>query len=193
MALGSMLALRNSGGESIRPYCILDRDYHTEEEIEKERARAFERGLQVHVWCAKEIENFVLHSNAIVRFIRAKGLNPNLEVGVVDAQIERFIEAAKDEVYDLCGEHLSHIHKGKYRYVSKLVRELLDPVWSDASRRRLIVPGKSIMAQLSSWSLHEFGIGFNASQIAAEMTPAEIPREVKKVLEIINKNGKFAA
>ena len=49
-AVGSSMFLRNAGGASIVCYCILDRDYHPDEKIEKRRAEAAQRGVELHIW-----------------------------------------------------------------------------------------------------------------------------------------------
>ncbi len=58
-AVGSSLAMKNVFGESVHCYCILDRDYHPDEEIEERHRQAGERGVSLHVWNKKELENYL--------------------------------------------------------------------------------------------------------------------------------------
>ena len=39
------MLLRNSGGETIQVYCVLDRDYHSTAKVEKRLHEAEERGV----------------------------------------------------------------------------------------------------------------------------------------------------
>ena len=45
-AIGSSMTLQNAMGEEIQVYCILDRDYHTESEIEERMNKAMDRGIR---------------------------------------------------------------------------------------------------------------------------------------------------
>ena len=54
-AIGSSLALKNAVGERIVTYCLLDRDYHTDEEIEERIHEASRAGVHLHIWTQKEI------------------------------------------------------------------------------------------------------------------------------------------
>jgi predicted ATP-dependent endonuclease of OLD family len=56
-ALGSAMLLKNSGGEEIKTYCILDSDYHTDEEKTNRLADANSKSVELHIWSRKEIDN----------------------------------------------------------------------------------------------------------------------------------------
>ena len=49
--------------------CILDRDYHFDEEIAELYRKAEENHLNLHVWEKKEIENYILTPQSIFRLI----------------------------------------------------------------------------------------------------------------------------
>ena len=55
-AIGSSMAMKNAFGESLTTYCILDSDYHLEDEVQKRYQQAKDRGMQLHVWKRKELE-----------------------------------------------------------------------------------------------------------------------------------------
>jgi predicted ATPase len=57
-AVGSAMLLQNAGGEAITPFCILDSDYHIEDDIAERYAEAARRLVQLHIWRRKEIENY---------------------------------------------------------------------------------------------------------------------------------------
>jgi hypothetical protein len=59
--------LRNSVGEEVVAYSIFDSDYHTEEQIAERYDEATKRGVELHIWTKKEIENYFLVPNAVFR------------------------------------------------------------------------------------------------------------------------------
>lgn len=68
-AVGSSMTLKNAVGDRISTYCILDSDYHSESEISGRYEDARKRGVNLHVWSRKEIENFLLQPLAIRRVL----------------------------------------------------------------------------------------------------------------------------
>src|SRR5581483_7516011 len=68
-AIGSSMGFTNAVHEKIRTYCIFDRDYHSEQEISDRETQAIYRGIELHIWSVKEIENFLLNSAVITRII----------------------------------------------------------------------------------------------------------------------------
>ncbi len=66
-AVGSAMLLRNSGGEAITTYCVLDSDYFSEEEKAHRLQQAIDRNVELHIWSRKEIENYLLVPWAITK------------------------------------------------------------------------------------------------------------------------------
>ncbi len=59
-AVGSSMLLSTSIGQNIRSYCIFDRDFHTPAQIAMRKNEAQKKGLSLHIWSKKEIENYLL-------------------------------------------------------------------------------------------------------------------------------------
>ena len=95
-AVGSSMFLQNSVGQEVITYCVLDSDYHTEEEIRDRLEEASVKGVELHVWERKEIENYLFVPAAILR--AAQGMEPGLrdvrEEQIVD-QIDRVAEGGR--------------------------------------------------------------------------------------------------
>jgi AAA domain, putative AbiEii toxin, Type IV TA system/AAA domain len=66
-AVGSSMFLRNSVGEEVVTYCVLDSDYHASEEIEGRLRDATMKGVELHIWRRKEIENYLNWLSMTVR------------------------------------------------------------------------------------------------------------------------------
>ena len=104
-AVGSSMLLKNSVGQEVITYCVLDRDYHTEDEVQERLEDARVKGVELHVWMRKEIENYLFVPAAMVRV--AQDLNPGLgdvEARVVE-QIDRLAEEFRTEIIELIAEH----------------------------------------------------------------------------------------
>ena len=100
--------LKNSGGQKIRAYCLLDSDYHTRKEIKARLKEAKERGIELHIWSRKEIENYVLVPSAIQTALRSEvgqgAAFPSLPE--VLSALEKIAEELKDETTDKIAETL---------------------------------------------------------------------------------------
>jgi hypothetical protein len=68
-AVGQSMFARNSLGQRVRVYCILDSDYHVPEELQKRRDDALQRRVDLHIWQRKEIENYFIIPDVIGRII----------------------------------------------------------------------------------------------------------------------------
>ena len=92
-AVGSNMALKNAVGDRITTYCIFDSDYHTKNEQTERYHQAVERGINLHIWRRKEIENYLLAPTVIARVIkqRTKTEPPT------PAQVQAFLQSACEE------------------------------------------------------------------------------------------------
>jgi energy-coupling factor transporter ATP-binding protein EcfA2 len=189
-AIGSSMLLKNSGGENIRVYCILDADYHTAKQRMDRYAKSADVKLELHIWRRKEIENYVLAPAAIARLIekRVPRRTTPPTVAEVQAEILRVIEAQKNEVFDgvaaeLWAEDRSLGSSG----ANKRAREIVEEGWNTEEGRLALVSGKTALSQLSRWSQEQFGVSLSASAIVRAMVAGEVAREMARVLECVAK------
>lgn len=193
-AVGSAMLLRNSMDEAIIPYCILDSDYHTPEEIEERQRQATDRNVQLHIWSAKEIENYLLVPSLIQRTISS--ITPERTVPpTVDevAEVLRSISSAlRDEVLDgLASEILARDRKLALGTANKRARERLgEAVRIDGNFLR-ICPGKAIISSISEWSQRQFGVQISPIRLARNAHRDEIDPELMSVLSSIENTGLF--
>lgn len=98
-AIGSAMLLQNAVGEEILTYCILDADYNTEQEKKRRREEAATKGVQLHIWHRKEIENYLVVPDAIRRVIHGRIQQRPHEPSLGDVQkaIEDIAASLKDE------------------------------------------------------------------------------------------------
>jgi len=195
-ALGSATTLKNSAGEAIAAYCILDPDYHMEREIARRYATAAKHGIRLHIWSMKEIENYLLNGAVIARLIASKS-DVAEEAALreqVCERVEQIAEEMKDSIFDaLCHEYFSDDHAGGVTRANKRARVKLGSAWETREGRRCVIPGKDVVGQLSQWAKSTFDVSFGPLSIAREMRKSEIPKEVRGIVRAIERMEDFPA
>jgi hypothetical protein len=193
-AIGSSLLLRNSGGEKIAVYCILDRDFHSEETLAKRYAEADRNEVILHIWTRKEIENYFILPAAILRVISrrmpARTTAPTKEELLV--QLDRICESLKDETFDaMAAEMLADNRALGAGGANRAARQLLVERWKTLDGKLNTVSGKRVFAELSQWAQEQFGASLSAGVVAREITAAEVEAELSEVIAAIELDRRF--
>ena len=183
------LPSRNAEGQKVRSYALLDRDYFPDAEVADRYAEARQWSVELHVWSRKELENYLLVPEAISRYIAdhcADHVAPP-DASLVAAEMDQYIEDVKEEViFDGMVEVLHpRDKKGGPSKANKAVRKRMAAAWATPEGRRSIAPGKALIAHLSNWSKHRFGVQFVPEQIARSLRPDEIDAEVVEVINAV--------
>jgi hypothetical protein len=189
-AVGSSMTLRNAMGDRIETYCILDRDYHSDDEIRKRYAEARDRGVRLYIWGRKEIENYLLHPKAIRRVLAARikgGEMPSLEE--VRRKILDICESERTAIVDaFASAMIQNNRKLDVITVNKSARARVEKEWHSEDARLSIVSGKTVLSELSKWTQERFGVTFGAPAIARQITQSELPVELKLVIQAIEES-----
>ena len=192
-AIGSSMTLQNSIGEKIQIYCILDRDYHTNEEIKERYQKAKEQDISLHIWSQKEIENYLLMPSVVHRYISkqvAKRTIPPVLQEVQD-EIEKLAWNMEDDVFDtLSNEFLVRNRNKGSKGSNRDAREYMKPYKENGSIVP-IVSGKFLLSKLSSWSQSEFSVQISSIGIIKEFQSSEINPEMKQVITAIEQLREF--
>ena len=184
-AVGSSMLLKNAGGDTIKVYCVLDRDYHSPDEVAKRRQEALQRGVQLHVWLRKEIENYLLVPSVISKLIhelkRPNGAGPT-EEEVAEA-LSRLADGLRDETQDALATELHASDRaGGVPRANRLARERVEQAWRTFDEKIALVSGKAMLSGLSAWSQATYGVSLSAARLAASVGGGDVPREVAEVL-----------
>lgn len=184
-AMGCALLLHNAVDERVRVHCIFDSDYHTPEQIGRRKSEAADRGITLHVWSKKEIENYLLVPSAIARFISGriiKGTAPPTEIDVAE-QLDLVCSGLSDQVFDgFAQEFLVFDRKGNAAQANRRARSLLEQVRGDPQGMWSRVSAKRALSELSAWSQSRFGVSLSAIGLARAMDAGEIHSDVSNVL-----------
>jgi hypothetical protein len=186
-AVGSGMFLRNFVGEEIMSYCILDADYHTEEEKQDRITDAANKGVLLHIWSAKEIENFVVVPTAIARLIERKTKSsPNRILKQVEAAIDKIVKDLKDSTTDSIAQEIQNRERPKgLANANRQARAKVGEAWKTRKGRAFIVSGKELMSALSRWSQDKFAVSFGVVSIAKELRRDELHQEVVDIITAI--------
>jgi hypothetical protein len=194
-AVGSSMTLQNSIGQSITTYCILDSDYHTEEEIAERRSEAKLKNVQLHIWSRKEVENYLLNPATIHRLVAAS-LRPNRTPPSIDeiaSELDALSVKLHDEINDaLASEYLARNRAGGITKANRYARERLKKYWTSREGRLSIAPGKTLISSLSQWTQAKCGVSLNSAKLARELLPREIPQEIHDVIGAIERAKPFS-
>ncbi len=187
-AIGSRMTLQNYVGGEITTYCILDSDYHTPQQISARYEEANTKGIQLHVWSRKEIENYLLVPDAISRVIRSRvgTQQPYPEPSQIAAQIDLIVRGLKRTlVVQLANEYICDDHRGGLPTAMQNAQRLANSGWRTREIRWGRVSGKEVLSTLSNWAHASFGTSFGPGRVLRELRADEIPREMADVLGAI--------
>jgi hypothetical protein len=192
-AVGSSMFLRNSVGEEVVTYCVLDSDYHSNDEIEERLRDATMKGVELHIWRRKEIENYLIVPEAILRAVRS--LEPrarDISAAQIAQQIDGIADELRVEMIELIAEHNHQKNRAVgLRTHMQRAREFVAQRWDSFEGRVSLLPGKRAMGQLAEWIRHEVGVSVSAGGVASTMRQDEIADEVREVLEAIELGRRF--
>ncbi len=193
-AVGSSMLLRNAGGEAIRVYCVLDRDYHTDAEVARRREDAGTRGVYLHIWSRKEIENYLVVPGMIARVIvslKSSDSEGPSETEVSES-VARLADGLRDETLDaLAAELFASDRAGGVARANRLARERVDEAWRTIEGRIAVVSGKELLSKLSSWAQATYGVSLSVARLAGSFTRADLPAEVVGVIGAIERGDSF--
>lgn len=190
------MLLSTAIGQSIRSYCIFDSDFHTPNQIARRKAEAFEKGLNLHIWRRKEMENYLLLPSVIrrvlVRRVRAAREVPTAE-DIRSKLFEIASEFENDVMDAFAAEFLPEDRAGGLAVANRAARERMNPQWNTPEGRLALASGKLVLAALSHWLQDNHGVSISASAIVHEMRPSEVHGEIASVLTAIEYGDTFQA
>ena len=194
-AIGAAATLVNSAGERLTTYCLLDRDYHTEEEIDTRYRQAKQNHIELHVWSRKELENYFICPRALSKAINASKQMQQVETDVneVNNTIAKIAEELKNDTFDRLSEFYHSLDKkGGPVCANKRARERLDNEWNSIDKKLGIISGKKMLAKISEWSQKNYMVSLSARRIARYMEIQDLDSEVRSVISSIERGVPFS-
>ena len=180
-ALGAARLFYEETKGDIKTYCILDRDYHSDEEIHQLYLQADENHLVLHVWSKKEIENYLLAPKALARVagIKQEGQEwDEFQEGLFHELDGLYTNIEGSKLNELCKIDRS---KTPSIYLPE-VRKWLASNWGTLEGRLSIACGKDVISIVNSWIKEKYNKSSSRSKIIAALRPEDIPFEMKQVI-----------
>lgn len=170
----------------IQTFCIFDRDYHTEDEIDARYTEARRLGLNLIIWSRKEIENFLIIPEAIKRIIEREG-NTDISIASITKILDSIFDSFKVELID---DFATEFHsKNKALAVKSANQKARDYVESLWNKKIELIPGKKVISKLSEWSSKNYHVNISPFKLARELKKEEIPDEVTNAINFIERNA----
>jgi len=185
-----LLPTKNSHGEKIRSFAILDRDCFPPEEAMERYREARQRRIELRIWSRKELENYLLVPAAISRYIESEADGAPCPADLIALKTDEIIDGLRREYIEdpLATELFNRDRAGGLKNANKRAREITDASWEDRDARWSIAPGKLVLSGLSGWAQDEFGVSFGPEQIARSLTKDEVDPEVVEVISAITES-----
>ncbi len=182
---------KNAFGERVKCYVILDRDYYTDKEIDDIVGNLEKKGVKIHVWGRKEIENYIINYDALYRMFTTKFSirHDKAEIPLSKTEFNKKIESIFEE---LKNEAQSQIIARRIRtrpdrsvsestIISQVLTEFQDN-WENKNYRRKVISGKEFFARLNNWLNSEYHITIPASYAFKSLGSEEIETGIRNVI-----------
>jgi len=192
-AIGSNMLIRNEIAEEITCFCILDSDYHTDEEIRQRYVEAQERRVQLHIWKMKEIENYLIDSEVIVRYLDTKSQGSRTIPNLVEVteNVARLCNNLENEVFDALSQEIYDKMRVGIKGANQRAREIIEQAKQSDFGLLPLVSGKKLLREISSWLVENFTISINNLELAKAFRNDEINEEIRQVIASIETNSPF--
>lgn len=193
-AVGSAMLLRNSGGEDITTYCVLDSDFFTEGEKQHRHEQATERNVQLHIWRKKEIENYLLVAQPVQRLIGGRIDNParTPDINTIEQVLDRIADELRDPTVDaLAQQYYNQERALGLASANQKARQRVDAAWTTREGRLGVISGKEAFSQLAAWSQDNFSVSFGTLSVAQQFRAVEIPDEIGQVIRLVQLGQRF--
>ena len=166
----------------IQTYCILDRDFHTKEEIDDLHKKAEESHLILHIWNRKEIENYLVSPKAIFRMIGFEEKDWDKFYG----EFMDVTDSLRSSTLSSKMDYLSTLHRSKTpSAIMNLATELLKEPWSSLDGRLSVVNGKDLLSTVNSWLREKYKVKSSRDKLIKSLSPDDIPQEIKDVINML--------
>jgi hypothetical protein len=182
--------LENVFGMEVKIAAVFDRDYRCDEEVSEFVANINSDRIRCHVLGRKEMENYALQREPLVRIMRkrAEAVNRSLSESDAVTLLEGIIGSMHEDVRaQVLGHFLSYKKKRDPKlHESTIVAQgmaAFDKLWAYPDKRFELVPGKEFISVLSAKVQDLCGASLTIAQIVSEMRVDEISAEMVALIE----------
>jgi hypothetical protein len=176
---------------------VFDRDYRSEEECKKEIKDLEKSCKLVHIHGRKELENFVLIPNGIVRAIekRIEDRGKRGENGPAFSEdiLNLLMSLTESMRFKVEAKYLARrrrFAKGSTPHlddstIDEMLMTEFELDWK-SGRRILLVPGRETITALNRFLQEKYMISISPSQIIANLRKSEVPEEMVELVDAMD-------
>ena len=178
-AFGTSKLLYGETENSIKSYCLLDRDYYSEETLENRKDMASNNHLSLHIWNRKEIENYLINLDILLELTKGK-----IQKDVLYKAIDKIVDSYESTVKEQIFEHKKQANaKLALSTIFAYTDQFMSEHWTSLDDKLYICPGKKVLADIMRWFQEELGISISTSKIINRFTVENIDEELLEVFE----------
>ena len=183
-ALGAARLFYEETGGEIETFCILDRDYHSQAEVDKLMQRAEESHLQLHIWERKEIENYILSPQSIFKLTD----QPKDKYPQFSEELFRELEVLRQQTLGGFLDQFDHEFNRQNPSTNlKLATLELDKRWTTLEDRLSVCNGKDLISLVNSWIWQHYHKCSSRARLLKALSSEDIPDEIKAVISTLIK------
>ena len=180
-ALGAARLFYEETAGEIETYCILDRDYHTDDEVSKLYQQAEDNHLQLHIWARKELENYLLSPRAFAKIAGVAQDGPDF-AAFCDALYQELDKLRDDTRGKLLDQLCLQDRSKNPSYFLPELEKLFSPKWETLDGRLSIACGKDVISLVNQWMREKYNKSSSRAKIIRVLTPDDIADEMKTVI-----------
>ena len=183
-ALGAARLFYEETGGEIATFCILDRDYHSQTEVDNLMQRAEESHLQLHIWKRKEIENYILSPQSIFKLTD----QPQEKYPQFREELFHELEILHDQTLGgFLDQYYYEFHDKNPSTNLSLAKSELDKRWGTLEDRLAVCNGKDLISVINSWIKQRYHKSSSRARLLKALGPDDIPDEIKIVISTLIK------
>lgn len=181
-ALGAARLFYEETHGEIKTICILDRDYHSQDEIDQLLKKAEENHLHLHIWEKKELENYILAPQSIFKVTGC----PFGEYEEFEHELFNEIEKLKEQTRDCFLDQIDHHSRDKNLSTKlKQASTELEKKWKTLEDRLSVCNGKDLISLINNWIKQRYHQSSSRAKLLNALTPDDISEEVKEVIALL--------
>lgn len=169
-------------------YCIFNPGYRTTEEVRRRRQEAKEKGINLHIWDKKEIDNYAINSDVIFRYLNSNKRQGDLAANQLKEKIHDIIVGMHDDVLNSMTVELQMNDAGRDESALEDAWQELNERWQEPLD---VISGRQFFNLLSAWTLENYGVSISARQVVPYFRAQEVPYEVEYVISKIMDEERF--
>lgn len=166
-------------GRHFCTYCILNRDYHLDEEINEMKKVAEENHLKLIIWSRKELENFILEPKALYRLIGQSVEQYNHFYKALDDEINQM----KDEAIKGLMDQLIVLSGYTPSKAFEKAKEHIESRWGGLKDKLSHVNSENAIKQINAFLKRQYKVNCSRNMILQVLEKEDIDTEVLDVIE----------